>query len=59
MGYFSPQTYPQMYDSQINMISKPFELNKKRLRKYFMSSKHENRRKIFFLQLILNFYKLI
>jgi hypothetical protein len=48
MGYFLPQTYPQMYDSQINMISKPFELNKERLRKKFMSQKYENRRKEFF-----------
>ena len=48
MGYFSPQTYPQMYDSQINMISKPFELNKERLRKDFMPPKYENRIKEFF-----------
>ena len=43
MGYF----LPHMYDLQINMITKPFELNKKRLRKYFMSPKYENRRKEF------------
>jgi hypothetical protein len=30
------------------MISKPFELNKERLRKDFMSLKYENRRKEFF-----------
>ena len=41
MGYFPPH----MYDSQINMISKPFELNKKILRKDFISPKYENRRK--------------
>jgi hypothetical protein len=34
-----------MYDPQINMIRKPFELNKDRLRKDFMSPKYENRRK--------------
>ena len=39
---------PHMYDPQINMISKPFKLNKERLKKYFMSSKYENRRKEFF-----------
>ena len=44
MGYFPPD----MYDPQINMISKPFELKKKRLRKDFMSPKYENRRKEFF-----------
>ena len=33
MGYFPPH----MYDPQINMISKPFELNKEGLRKDFMS----------------------
>jgi hypothetical protein len=44
MGYFPPH----MYDPQINMISKPFELNKEKLRKDFMSPKHENRRKEFF-----------
>ena len=44
MGFFSPH----MYDPQINMIRKPFELNKERLRKYFMSPKYENRRKEFF-----------
>ena len=37
-----------MYDPQINMIRKPFELNKKRLRKDFNSPKYENRRKEFF-----------
>ena len=30
------------------MISKPFELNKERLRNDFMSPKYENRRKEFF-----------
>ena len=44
MGYF----LSRMYDPQINMITKPFELNKERLRKYFMSPKYENRRKEFF-----------
>jgi hypothetical protein len=44
MGYFPTH----MYDSQINMITKPFELNKERLRKDFMSPKYENRRKEFF-----------
>ena len=44
MGYFPPH----MYDPQINMIKKPFELNKERLRKDFMSPKYENRRKEFF-----------
>jgi hypothetical protein len=37
-----------MYDLQINMIRKPFELNKERLRKDFMSPKYENRIKEFF-----------
>jgi hypothetical protein len=44
MGFFPPN----MYDPQINMIKKPFKLNKERLRKYFMSPKYENRRKEFF-----------
>ena len=44
MGYFSPQ----MYDPQINLIKKPFELDKERLRKDFMSPKYENRIKEFF-----------
>jgi hypothetical protein len=44
MGFFPPN----MYDPQINMIRKPFELNKERLRKYFNSPKYENRRKEFF-----------
>ena len=44
MGYFPPH----MYDPQINMISKLFELNKERLRKDFMSPKYENRSKEFF-----------
>jgi hypothetical protein len=39
---------PNMYDPQINMIRKPFELNKERLRKDFMSPKYENRIKEFF-----------
>ena len=34
--------------SLINMITKPFELNKERLRKDFMSPKYENRIKEFF-----------
>jgi hypothetical protein len=38
----------EIYDSQINIISKPFELNKERLRKDFMSPKYENRRNEFF-----------
>jgi hypothetical protein len=44
MRYFPPH----MYDSQINMIRKPFELNKERLRKDFMFPKYENIRKEFF-----------
>ena len=44
MGCFPPH----MYDPHINMISKPFKLNKERLRKDFMSPKYENRRKEFF-----------
>ena len=44
MGYFPPH----MYDPQINMISKPFELNKEILKKDFMSPKYENGRKEFF-----------
>jgi hypothetical protein len=44
MGFFPPN----MYDPQINIIRKPFELNKERLRKDFMSPKYENRRKEFF-----------
>jgi hypothetical protein len=44
MGFFPPN----MYDTQINIIRKPFELNKERLRKDFMSPKYENRRKEFF-----------
>ena len=44
MGYFPPH----MYDPQINMITKPFELNKEILKKDFMSLKYENRRKEFF-----------
>jgi hypothetical protein len=44
MGFFPPN----MYDPQINMIRKPFELNKERLRKDFNSPKYENRRKEFF-----------
>jgi hypothetical protein len=39
---------PNMYDPQINMIRKPFELNKERLRQDFMSPKYEKRRKEFF-----------
>ena len=44
MGFFPSH----MYDLQINMIRKPFELNKERLIKKFMSPKYENRRKEFF-----------
>ena len=44
MGFFPPN----MYDSQINMIRKPFVLNKEKLRQNFNSPKHENRRKEFF-----------
>ena len=40
---------PHMYDSQINMITKPFELNKEKLRKDFISPKYENRIKEFFV----------
>ena len=39
---------PHMYGPQINMIRKLFELNKKILRKDFMSPKYENRIKEFF-----------
>jgi hypothetical protein len=45
MGFFPPN----MYDLQINMIRKPFELNKDRLRKDFMSPKYEKIRKEFFV----------
>ena len=38
-----------MYDPQINMITKPFELNKEKLRKDFISPKYENRIKEFFV----------
>ena len=41
MGFFPPN----MYNPQINMIRKPFELNKQKLRKDFNSPKYENRRK--------------
>jgi hypothetical protein len=44
MGY----SLPHIYDPQINMITKPFELNKERLKKDFMSPKYENRIKEFF-----------
>jgi hypothetical protein len=44
MGFFPPN----IYDSQINMLRKPFALNKERLRKDFNSPKYENRRKEFF-----------
>jgi hypothetical protein len=44
MGFFPSN----MYDPQINMIRKPFELNKERLRKNFMSPKYENKIKEFF-----------
>jgi hypothetical protein len=39
---------PNMYDPQINMIRKPFVLNKEKLRQDFNSPKYENRRKEFF-----------
>ena len=45
MGFFPPN----MYDPQINMIRKPFELNKERLRKDFMSSKYKKKKKRIFL----------
>ena len=45
MGFFPPN----MYDPQINMIRKPFELNKEKLRQDFNSPKYENRRKEFFI----------
>ena len=54
MGYFPPH----MYDPQINMIKKPFELNKERLRKDFMSPKYENKIKEFFAIFFQNFYEL-
>jgi hypothetical protein len=54
MGY----SLPHIYDPQINMITKPFELNKERLKKDFMSPKYENRIKEFFAT-FQNFYKLI
>jgi hypothetical protein len=44
MRFFSPN----MYDPQINMIRKPFVLNKEKLRQDFMSPKYEKRRKEFF-----------
>jgi hypothetical protein len=44
MGFFPPN----MYDPQINMIRKPFVLNKEKLRQDFNSPKYENRRKEFF-----------
>jgi hypothetical protein len=39
---------PNMYDPQINMIRKPFVLNKEKLRQDFNSPKYEKRRKEFF-----------
>ena len=54
MGYFPPH----MYDPQINMIRKPFELNKERLRKDFMFPKYENRIKEFFCNFFRIFKKL-
>jgi hypothetical protein len=44
MGFYPPN----MYDPQINMIRKPFVLNKEKLRQDFNSPKYENRRKEFF-----------
>jgi hypothetical protein len=44
IGFFPPN----MYDPQINMIRKPFVLNKEKLRQDFNSPKYENRRKEFF-----------
>jgi hypothetical protein len=44
MGFFPHN----MYDPQINMIRKPFVLNKEKLRQDFNSPKYENRRKEFF-----------
>jgi hypothetical protein len=44
MGFFPPN----MYDPQINMIRKPFILNKEKLRQDFNSPRYENRRKEFF-----------
>jgi hypothetical protein len=44
MGFFPPN----MYDPQINMIRKPFVLNKEKLRQDFNSPKYANRRKEFF-----------
>jgi hypothetical protein len=44
MGFFPPN----MYDPQINMIMKPFVINKEKLRQDFNSPKYENRRKEFF-----------
>ena len=44
MGFFPPN----MYIPQINMIRKPFVLNKEKLRQDFNSPKYENRRKEFF-----------
>jgi hypothetical protein len=44
MGFF----LPNMYDPQINIIRKPFVLNKEKLRQDFNSPKYENKRKEFF-----------
>jgi hypothetical protein len=44
MGFYPPN----MYDPQINMIRKPFVLNKEKLRQDFNSPKYANRRKEFF-----------
>ena len=44
MGFFPPN----IYDPQMNMIRKPFVLNKEKLRQDFNSPKFENRRKEFF-----------
>jgi hypothetical protein len=51
VGYFPPH----MYDPQINMITKPFELNKERLKKDFMFPKYEDRRKEFFCNFFIIF----
>jgi hypothetical protein len=50
MGFFPPN----MYDPQINMIRKPFVLNKEKLRQDFNSPKYKIEEKNF-LQLFQNF----
>jgi hypothetical protein len=54
MGFFPPN----MYDPQINMIRKPFVLNKEKLRQDFNSPKYEKRRKEFFATFFRIFKKL-